>query len=305
MPARPARDIKRTTCLGSPPYDCRPFPLRPGACPRGSSGTRSAPPTSTLDSALWRLCPPKGTGTDHLPLPHLAPRLLWWPGVCWLGPSGTQSAPPVSTLPVSRHDIQSFLRRLHVPRHDRQLLLLRPGVCRLGPSGTQSAPPTSVLDSAGLRRLRRGRHRPHAAPRLASRSPAVLAAARRVPTRPVRDTERTATSTPGTALRLLRRGGHRPRAASRPFSRLVGRCRCGGCVTDDTDRALLLVSPHDRQLFLLRPGVCRLGPSGTPSAPSTSILDSAGLRRLRRGGDRPSTRLNPSPSGKSSMPSSA
>ena len=48
------------------------------------------------------------------------------------------------------------------------------------------------LDSAKLRRLRRGGHRPHATPRLASRLPAAPAAAQRVLARPTRDTERTA-----------------------------------------------------------------------------------------------------------------
>ena len=129
---------------------------------------------------------------------------------------------------------------------------------------------TSVLDSAELRRLC---HRPRAALRPTSRLSAALAVAQRALTRPVWDAERTATSILGTALRLLRHGGHRPRAASHPS--------------------------HDCRLLLLRPGVCRLGPSGTQSVPPASTLDSAELRRLSHGGHRP--RATPRPASQSRL----
>ena len=145
--------------------------------------------------------------------------------------------------------------------------------------------------SAELRRLRHEGHRPHAAPRLASRSPAALAAARRALTRPVWDSERTThRGLRHSVVAAVSHGGHRPRAAPCLSPRLSAAVAAARRVllrpVRGSGRATRLGSPRlaaDWWLPLLWLGVCRLGPSGTQSAPPTSILDSAGLWRLRHG----------------------
>ena len=135
---------------------------------------------------------------------------------------------------------------------------------------------TRVSTQQSCRRLRRGGHRPHSTPRLASRLPAALAAARRALARPVRDTGRTARLGPrpsalgsggcapeaqspttrrchlspcdsrfGSACAGSARQGHR---AYHPPRLLTPQSR-GGCVTEDTGRAPLSVWPHCRLLF--------------------------------------------------------
>ena len=101
------------------------------------------------------------------------------------------------------------------------------------------------LDSAKLRRLRRGGHRPHATPRLASRLPAAPAAAQRVLARPTRDTERTARLGPRLSIvaAVPQRHSRRPQATatSRPATLASARCVLARPVRD-TERTAHLGS---------------------------------------------------------------
>ena len=166
--------------------------MQPGVCRLGPSGTRSAPPTSILDSAGLRR------------LRHGGHRL--------------RAAPrPFSRLPTAVASI---------PRHGCQLLLLRPSVCRPARQGHR-APPTSILNSAELRRLHHGGHQPHAAPRLAHDCQLPLPWPGVCCLGPSGTQSAPPASTLGSALWWLCHGGHRPHAVSPSRFTTASRSRCG------------------------------------------------------------------------------
>ena len=305
VPARPVRGTERTARLGSRLYvvsGCgaqRPRRTTPTTAtpttneqrPRRTTPAtnnahdeqRSRRTTLAADNAhahLYSRLSAKVAVPRRTPAARCFPRhdcqlLLLRPSVCQLGPLGTSSAPPASALhltSVGRSHCgparARVARRGHGAHRLPRLSTRRCGGCAPPRAQVPTTCPCHISrrDSCGGPACVGSAHQGHRAHHPSRLSPSHVTISSRSCDVSTSHVTIASCCCCGPACVGSAHQGHRVHRPPR-FSTQQG---CGGCVTDDTDRALLLVSPHDRQLLLLRPGVCRLGPSGTQSAPPTS-----------------------------------